>query len=54
MRTRRVVATVEIDTDLKLSEVKRALGNGAWPAPAIPVQVQVNLIKLAAPKKRKK
>lgn len=54
MKTRRVVATVEIDTDLKLSEVKRTLGNGAWPQGATPMQVQVNLIKLAAPKRRKK
>lgn len=54
MKTRRVVVTIEIDTDLKLSDVKRTLGNGAWPQGATPMQVQVNLIKPAATAKRKK
>jgi hypothetical protein len=53
MKTRRVVATVEIDTAWSLANVKAQLKMADFPGDCLVRQVQVNIIKPTAKKPKK-
>ena len=53
MKTRRVVVTIEMDTDWPLGAMKDQLKAGGFPLGSVVKQIQANLIRPAAKKPKK-